>query len=103
GRDVRDVEVDLVLVARALAVVDAALLVEALLEELAAGDIARDQVAVARVLLFQEVLAPAFRHVAAWPLLLGVARDPDAAALAAHALRDEAQLVGARDGRGVDL
>src|SRR5262249_12076022 len=94
---------DLVLVAPARLVPDAALLVKALLEELAARDVARNEVAVAGVLLLEEVVAPALGHVAPGALLLGVARNPHAPALAAHALGDEAQLVGAGDGRGVDL
>ena len=36
-------------------------------------------------------------------LVLCVLRDPDAAAFAARALGDEAELVGAGDGRRVDL
>jgi hypothetical protein len=61
---VRDVEVDLVLVLRRSRVEDAALLVEALLEELAARDVARDEVPVAGVLLLEEVVAPALGDVA---------------------------------------
>ena len=64
ARQVRHVEVDLVLVLAALRVEDAAPLVEALLEELAAGDVARDEVAVAGVLLLEEVVAVALGDVA---------------------------------------
>ncbi len=103
ARQVRHVEVDLVLVLAGLGAIDAALLVEALLEQLAARDVARDEVPVAGVLLLEEVVAPALGDVAPGAHLLRVARDPHAPALAAHALRDEAELVGARDGRGMHL
>src|SRR5258706_13963844 len=98
-----DVEIDLELVLLTLRVVDAALLVEALLEQLTARDVARHEVAVARVLVLEEVVALTRRHVAPASMLLQILRYPDAAALAAHALGDEAQLVGARDGGRVDL
>ncbi len=76
---------------------------EGLREELAARDVAGDEVAVTGVLVFEEVIARALGHVAPGALLARVAGDPHPAALASHALRDEPELVGAGDRRRVDL
>ena len=102
-RQVRHVEVDLELVLAALVIEDAATFVEALEEQLTRGDVTRNEVAVAGVLVLEEIVALALRHVLAAALLLRVLGHPDAAALAAHALGDEAQLVGTGDGGGMDL
>ncbi len=80
-----DVEVDLVLA------VDAEAEVHADVEDLAGGDVARHQVAVLRVLLFEEVPG------------LAVFIRPDAAAFAADRFGHQAQLVLAGDGRRVHL
>ena len=102
-REMRDVEVDLELVLAALRVEDALALVEALEEQLAARDVTRDEVAVARVLRLEEVVALLLGDVASAALLLRILRHPDASALTAHALRDEAELVRAGDRGRVDL
>src|SRR5262249_53439355 len=75
-RQVGDVEVDLELVLPALRVEHATVLVEALEKELAARDVARDEVAVTGVLVLEEVVALLLRNVASPPSLLRVPRDP---------------------------
>ena len=91
------VQIDLVLAE------DAHLLVDADIEDLAGGDVAGDQVAVGRVLFFQEVPALAFRDGLAAPGVAGLLRHPDAPALAARRLGHQPQLVQAGDGGRVDL
>src|SRR5688572_2769700 len=98
-----DVEVDLELVLAALRVEDAAVLVEALEEQLATRDVAWNEVAVAGVLVLEEVVAFLLGHFAASPTFGRVLRHPHAASLSAHALRDESEFVRARDRRRVHL
>ncbi len=100
---VREIEIDLVLVATRLVVEDAALLVEADLEDGARCDVARHQVSVAGVHALQEVVAVLVGNPGRSALILRVLGHPDASPLAARALADETQLVGARDGGRVDL
>ena len=69
----------------------------------AGGDVARHQVAVLRIPLFQEVPALGFGDALGSRLSPGVSRNPDAAAFAARRLRHQAQLVFARNGCGVHL
>ncbi len=83
--DVRNVQVHHVLP------IDAQVLVHAHVEDLARGDVARHQVAVGRVFLFQEVPG------------LAVLVRPHAAAFAAGAFAHQAVLVEARYGGGVYL
>ncbi len=71
--------------------IDAQMLVHAHIEDLAGGDVARNQVAVGRVLLFQEVPG------------LAVPVCPNAAAFTTGAFAHQAVLVESGDGGGVYL
>src|SRR5690606_680423 len=86
-----------------LLVVDAAAFVEVDLEQRARSDVARNEVSVAGIHPLEEVVALALGDVVRMATILGILRNPNAAALATRALRDEAQLVGAGDGGRVDL
>src|SRR5262249_43395742 len=92
-RKVRDVEVHLELVLAALRVEDAFAFVEALEEELTTGDVAWNEVAVARVLRLEEVVALLLRDIASASLLFRIFRNPDATALTTYAFGNESQLV----------
>ncbi len=98
ARDVRQVEVDALPVR-----LDAQALVDADVEDLARGDVARHEVAVLRVALFEEVVALGLGNLARRPRVLRLARHPDAAPFAAGRFAHQPQLVGAGDGGGVDL
>ena len=69
----------------------------------AGGDVARHQVAVLGIPLFQEVPALAFGDALGIALVARLLGHPDAAAFAAGRLRHQAQLVFAGDARGMDL
>ena len=95
--DVGEVEVD-----HRLAVDAEAVLVDHLVNG-ARGHVARDEVAVLRIPLFEEVEALGLGNLLEGALVAGRARHPDAAAFAAGRLRHEAQLVFAGNGGGMDL
>ena len=96
--DVGEVEID-----HRLAVDAQAVLVDDL-EDGAGGDVARDEVAVLGIPLFEEVPAVGLGNAASAARLSSLlARNPDAAAFAAGRLGHQAQLVFAGDGGGVDL
>src|SRR5260370_8760487 len=103
ARQMRHVEIDLVLVLAALGVVDASLFVEAPLEELAARNVARDEIAVRRILLFEEVVARVLGNVSPRPMLLRIARHPHAPSLAPNPPGDYTGLVRARYRPGMHL
>ena len=96
GRDVRQIEVDLVVAVDAEAV-------EADLENLARRDVARDEVAVGRVLLFEEVPALGLGDGRRLAFIILRLRHPHAPALAARRLGHQTQLVLAGDRGRVDL
>ena len=73
------------------------------LEDCAGGYVARDEVAVLGVPLFEEVPALAFGDGFGDALVVLVAGHPDAAAFAAGGFGHEAELVFAGDGGGMDL
>ena len=91
GRNVREVEVD------AVRVVHAETHVHDDLVDGAGRDVTRHEVAVCRVHILEEVPALFLAR------LRVLAVDPDASALAAASLAHQAVLVGARDGRRMDL
>ena len=95
--DVGEVEVD-----HRLAVDAEAVLVDDLVDG-AGGDVARNEVAVFRIPLFEEVEALGLGNLLDGTLVAGSARNPDAAAFAAGRFRHEAKLVFAGNGGGMDL
>ena len=95
--DVGEVEVD-----HGLAVDAEAVLVDDLVDG-AGGDVARNEVAVFRIPLFEEVEALGLGDLLDGALVARGARNPDAAAFAARRFGHEAQLVFAGDRGGVDL
>ncbi len=97
------IEVDLAVVLARLGVEDAPALVEGHLEQRARGDVARHQVTVAGVHALEEVVALPLRDFVGTALVFRVLRYPHAPALAARALADEPELVGAGNGRRVHL
>ncbi|KKN36540.1 hypothetical protein LCGC14_0772460, partial [marine sediment metagenome] len=97
-RDVRQIEID----AQAV-LLDAQALGGADVEDFARGDVARHQVAVFRIALFEKVVSLGFGDLAGQAPILWFARDPQASAFAAGAFAHQAQLVGAGDGGGMDL
>ena len=95
--DVRQVEID-----HRLAV-DAEVVLEDDLEDLARRNVARHKVAVLRIPLFEEVPALALRNGFRIALVAERLRNPDAAAFAARRLRHQPQLVFARNAGGMHL
>ena len=73
------------------------------LEDGAGGDVARDQVAVLRVPLFEEVPAFGVGDGTRIALVVFVAGHPDAAAFAARGLGHEAEFIVAGNAGGMDL
>src|SRR5882724_6192490 len=69
----------------------------------AGGDVARYKVAVLRIPLFQEVPALALRNGFEIALVTRCFRYPDASAFSACRLRHQAQLIFARNARGMNL
>ena len=69
----------------------------------AGGDVARHQVAVLRIPLFEEVPPLIFRDRLRIAFVAGSLRDPDASAFSAGRFGHQAQLVFARNARGMDL
>ena len=96
GIDVRQIKVDLILRAHALAF-------NADLENFARGDVARDEIAVGRKLLFEEIPALTFRYRRWRSRVAGLSRHPNASAFAARGFRHQSQLVFAGNGSGMDL
>ena len=82
---------------------DAQPLADADVEDLARGDVARHEVAVGRVALFEEIISLAFGNLLRRAGVLRLARHPNPPPFAADALADQPQLVGAGNGRGMDL
>ncbi len=72
-------------------------------EDLARGDVARDEVAVLRIAFFEEVPPLGVGDLTRRASVTLFARHPDAAAFAAGRLAHEAKLVGAGDGRRMHL
>ena len=93
-----DVEVDALPV-----LLDAQALADADVEEFPRGDVPRHEVAVGRIALFEEIISLVLGDLLRGAGVLRLARDPNPAALAADALADQPQLVGAGDGRGMHL
>src|ERR1044072_9331543 len=96
GRDVRQVEVDLILAVDAVAV-------ETDLEDFARRNVAGDEVAVGWILLFEEVPALRLGDGRRLSLVALRLRHPHAPALAARRLGHQAQLVLARNRSRVHL
>src|SRR6185312_14267536 len=72
-------------------------------EDLAGGNVARDNVAVLGIPLFQDIVTLVLGDVIGIARIVRLARHPDAAAFAAGRLADQPALVLARYGGGVDL
>src|SRR4029077_17929879 len=83
--------------------VDAEFVLEHHFENRAGGHVARDEVAVFRIPLFEEVPAIVFRDALRIAFVALRFRNPDASALAARRLRHEAQLVFAGNACGMNL
>src|SRR4051794_12914693 len=73
------------------------------LEDLASGNIARDQITVSRIPLFKEVESLVFRDRSRGALIALCLGHPDAATLATRGFRHQPQFIFARYGRWVDL
>ena len=82
---------------------DAQSFVHADVEDLSRGDIARHQVAVLRIALFQEVVALVLGNLLGLAGVLRLARHPHPAAFAASAFAHQSELVGAGNGGRMDL
>ena len=95
--DVRQVEID-----HRLAV-DAEVVLEDDFEDFAGGHIARDEVAIFRIPLFEEVPALFLGNGLGIALVALCSGNPDAPAFAARRFRHEAQLVFAGDAGGMNL
>ena len=98
ARDVRHVEIHAQPV-----LLDAQSFVRADVENLARGDVARHQVAVLRIALFEEVVALGFGNLLRRARVVRLARHPHAAPFAAGAFAHQPQLVGAGNGRRMHL
>src|SRR6188474_2845172 len=77
GGNVRQIEIDLVVSADPFAL-------DADLENLTGGDVARNQISVSRKLLFEKIPAFIFRYRRRRPVVTSLARHPNAAAFAAR-------------------
>ncbi len=78
-------------------------LLDADFEDFAGADVAGDKVAILGVAFLEKIVALVFGDVVRVAGVLRLAGDPDATALAAGTFADQSQLVGAGDGRGMDL
>ena len=96
--NVRDVEVD----AQPI-LLDRQPFVRADVENLARGNVARHQVAVFRIALFEEVIPLGLGNLLRIARVLRLARHPHAAPFAASAFAHQTQLVGAGNRRRMDL
>src|SRR5439155_9990118 len=94
--DVREIEIDHVPPADAQTFL-------ANLEKLAGGDVARNQVAIFRISLFQEIKTLRLRNRIGMPCIAGLSRDPDAPAFATGRFADQSALVLAGDCRRMHL
>src|SRR2546421_3043921 len=96
GRNMRQIEIDLILAIDAIAV-------QADLEDFARGDVARHEVAVSRIFLFQKIPTLALWNRRRRTLITFLLRHPHAPAFAARRLRHQTQLVFARNRSWMDL
>ena len=85
------------------ALLDAQPLADADVEDLPRGNVPRHEVAVGRVALFEEIRSLIFGNLLRGAGVLRFAGDPNPPPLAADALADQPQLVGAGNGRRVHL
>src|SRR3954470_17774617 len=95
-RNVRQIKVNLVLTADTFAL-------QANLKYLSSGDVSWNEIAICRILLFQEIPALRFRNIARASRIIGLSWNPDASALAARGFAHQSELVFAGNRRRVDL
>src|SRR5690606_2573667 len=85
-----EIEIDLILTADAVAV-------DANLEDLTRGDVARDQVAVCRIFLLEEIPTLRFRYILRIAAVTVIFRDPNTPPFAAGRFAHQPQFVFAGD------
>src|SRR2546423_11788642 len=86
SRDVRQIEINLILTAHPLAL-------DADLEYLSGGNITRNEITVGRILLFEKIPTLVLRYGRRRSSVARVSRYPDATAFAARRFRHQTQLV----------
>jgi hypothetical protein len=98
SRDVRQIQIH-----RQSVLLDAQSFPGADVKDLARGDVARHEIAIFRIALFQEIVALALGNILGRARILRALGHPHAAAFTAGALAHQPQLVGAGYGRRMDL